>query len=182
MSFPTSAQILQPCDTSKVHGESGVSGDAPTEGMTFPDDGVLVSGDDEAMAEIKILLGEIARSIEEAVQAVAQHDAFSMSFRAGQLRIAERYPFLDPFRGEFEYLGGEIVFVGQATAEEFIAGLIEALKLAVEAVSQTNAYADRLRAYVIEDLQKLLATNRREYEKFGLDQAIEQIIAAQYPS
>ncbi|MEK6320717.1 MAG: hypothetical protein AABN33_03425 [Acidobacteriota bacterium] len=134
------------------------------------------SADAEAMAEVKRLMGEIARTIEEAAQAVDRPDSFSMSLRAGQLKIADRYPFLDPFAGEIEYLTGEIVFVGQATAEEFIAGLTEALKLAVEAVMRSTAYADRFRAYVTEDLQKLLARQRPEFEKFGLDQAIEQII------
>jgi hypothetical protein len=97
--------------------------------------------------------------------------------RAGQLRIADRFPFLDPFAGEFEYLAGEIVFVGHATAEEFVVGLTEALKLAVEAVTQSTAYADRFRSYVTEDLRKLLARERDEFERCGLDQAIEEIIS-----
>lgn len=143
--------------------------------------GFAVSSDDEAMGEVKRLVGEIARTIEEAVQLAGHHDAFSMALRAGQLEIAERYPFLDPFAGEFEYLAGEIVFVGHATPERFIAGLTEALKFAVQTVMQSSAYADRLRAFVTEDLQKLSASNRSQYERFGLEQAIEQIIAAQRP-
>jgi hypothetical protein len=135
------------------------------------------SPDAEAMAEIKRMMGEIARTIEEAAQAVDRPDSFSMSLRAGQLKIADRYPFLDPFMGEIEYLGGEIVFIGQATAEEFITGLTEALKLAVEAVLRSTNYTDRFRAYVIEDLQKLLAREREAFERFGLDRVIEQIIA-----
>jgi len=121
-------------------------------------------------------MAEIARAIEEAAQAVGRSDSFSMSLRAGQLKIAGRFPFLDPFAGEFEYLAGEIVFVGRATAEEFVAGLTEALKLAIDAVRRSTAYADRFRSYVIEDLQKLLARDRVEFERFGLDQVIHQII------
>jgi hypothetical protein len=137
----------------------------------------LPDADAEAMAETKRLMGEIARAIEEAAQAVGRPDSFSMSLRAGQLRIADRFPFLDPFAGEFEYLAGEIVFVGHATAEEFVVGLTEALKLAVEAVTGSTAYADRFRSYVTEDLQKLLARERDEFERFGLDQVIEEIIS-----
>jgi hypothetical protein len=130
----------------------------------------------EAMAEIKRLMAEIARAIEEAAQAVGRSDSFSMSLRAGQLKIAGRFPFLDPFAGEFEYLAGEIVFVGHATAEEFVAGLTEALMLAIEAVTRSTAYADRFRSYVTEDLQKLFARDRVEFERFGLDEVIQQII------
>jgi hypothetical protein len=133
-------------------------------------------GDAETMAELKRLMGEIALTIEEAAQAVDRHDAFSMCLRASQLKIADQYPFLDPFGGEFEYLAGEIVFVGQASVEEFTAGFAEALKLAVNAVSQSSGYAEKFRAWVTEDLQKLLARNRPEFEKFGLDYVIDEII------
>jgi hypothetical protein len=139
-------------------------------------EGVEALNDAEAMAEVRRLMGEIARTIEEAAQAVDRHDSFSMCLRAGQLKIADRYPFLDPFAGEFEYLAGEIVFVGQATAEEFIAGLTEALKLAAQAVMQSSGYAERFRAFVIEDLRKLQAANRSEFAKRGLDKVIDEII------
>ena len=129
----------------------------------------------EEMSEIKRLMGEIARAIEEAALAVGRPDGFSMSLRAGQLRIADRFPFLDPFAGDFEYLAGEIVFVGQARAEEFVAGLSEALKLAIEAVLRSTAYGERFRSYVSEDLQKLLARERAEFERFGLDHVIQDI-------
>jgi hypothetical protein len=138
-------------------------------------EGLPSPADPDAMTEVKRLIGEIARTIEEATQAVDRPESFSMSLRAGQLKIADRYPFLDPFAGEIEYLTGEIVFVGQATVEDFIAGLTEAIKLAVEAVMKSTAYPDRFRAYVTEDLQKLLARERFELERLGLDQAIEQL-------
>ena len=135
-----------------------------------------VAADAEAMTETKRLMGEIARAIEEAAQAVGRPDSFSMCLRAGQLKIADRFPFLDPFAGEFEYLAGEIVFVGHAPAEEFVVGLTEALKLAIEAVTRSTAYADRFRSYVTEDLQKLFARERAEFERFGLDPVIEQLL------
>ena len=133
------------------------------------------AADTEAMTEIKRLMGEIARAIEEAAQSVGRPDSFSMSLRAGQLKIADRFPFLDPFAGEFEYLAGEIVFVGRATAEQFVAGFTEALKLAAEAVTRSTAYPDRFHAYVAEDLQKLLARERAGFEMFGLDRVVAEI-------
>jgi hypothetical protein len=137
---------------------------------------VPVAGGDEAMTELKRLMGEIARTIEEAAQAVDHHDGFSMALRAGQLKVADQYPFLDPFRNEFEYLAGEIVFVGQATAEDFVAGLTEALELAILGVARSTEHGDRFRAYVIEDLRKLLARDRSELESFGLVQVIERLL------
>jgi hypothetical protein len=132
--------------------------------------------EDETMTELKRLMGEIAGTIEASAQAVDRHDGFAMCLRAGQLRIADRYPFLDPFASEFEYLTGEIVFVGKATAEQFVAGLTEALSLAIKSIAETNAYGEKFRAYVREDLGKLLARNRTELESYGLDQVIQQIV------
>lgn len=131
--------------------------------------------DDETMTELKRLMAEIAGTIEGSAQAVDRHDGFGMCLRAAQLQVADRYPFLDPFASEFEYLAGEIVFVGQATAEQFVAGLTESLSLAVKAVAETNAFGEKFRAYVREDLGKLLSRNRTELESYGLDQVIEQI-------
>jgi hypothetical protein len=134
------------------------------------------SADDEAMAEIKRLMGETARVIEEAAQAVGRPDSFSMSLRAAQLKITEHFPFLDPFAGDFEYLTGEIVFVGRASAEEFVVGLTEALKLAIASVMRSTAFPERFRSYVTEDLQKLLVRERAPFEAFGLDQVIHQLL------
>ena len=159
---------------------------------TEQDDGALVShnedllfgrdelsadvADAEAMADVKRLMSEIARTIEEAAQSVGRSESFSMSLRAGQLEIANRYPFLDPFAGEFEYLAGEVVFVGNATVEEFVEGLTEALKLSIEGVTRSTPYADRFRSYVAEDLHKLQARERAEFEKFALEEIIPRLI------
>lgn len=140
------------------------------------DEFVPVAHDIDAMAEIKRLMGEIARAIDEAAQSVGRPDSFAMSLRAGQLEVAGRFPFLDPFAGDFEYLAGEIVFVGRAAGEDFIEGLTAALKLAIAAVSRSTAYPDRFRSYVREDLLKLHARERDEFERFGLDEVIRQLI------
>src|SRR5262249_44437055 len=81
----------------------------------------------QIMTEVKRLGGEITRTIEDACRAVEQRDSFSIYLRAGQLKVADRYPFLDPFGAEFEYLSGEIAFIGNAAPWEFIEGLTEAL-------------------------------------------------------
>jgi hypothetical protein len=134
------------------------------------------TGEAEAMAEIKRLMGEMASTIETAARSVETRDTFSMYLRAGQLKIADRYPFLDPFGNEFEYLGGEIVFVGAEKPEAFIAGVTEALKLAVTSIIETSSQSVRLRARIEEDMGQLMERLRPELEAFGLDQCIEQII------
>ncbi|HEV8482856.1 MAG TPA: hypothetical protein VGV87_04795 [Blastocatellia bacterium] len=130
----------------------------------------------EIMAEIKRLMGEIARTIDEACRTIEQRDAFSMYLRAGQLKIADRYPFLDPFGAEFEYLGGEIVFIGKASPTQFREGLTESLRLAVVGVGQSSAQPARLRAAVTDDLRQLLERLRPDLERYGIVESIEWIL------
>lgn len=138
---------------------------------------VVASSEAEEMAEIKRLMGEIARTVEEAVKSIEQGDSFSMSLRAGQLKVADSYPFLDPFGSEFEYMAGEIVFVGKATPAEFANGLTEAIKLATASLVQSSLQPSRLRAFITEDLNKLLERNLAEFQRYNLDRSIEKILS-----
>ncbi|HEX8184682.1 MAG TPA: hypothetical protein VF747_08015, partial [Blastocatellia bacterium] len=132
--------------------DPGSQAGLPADDLSFVQDefsktgGLSLTGEAVRMAEIKRLMAEIARAIEEATQAVEQRDRFAMYLRAGQLKVADRYPFLDPFGAEFEYLAGEIVFVGEASADDFVAGLTEALTRAVQGVTESSSQAARLRA------------------------------------
>jgi hypothetical protein len=132
--------------------------------------------EDEKMIEIKRLMGEVARTIEEAARAAEPPGKFPMYLRAGQLKIADRFPFLDPFGAEFEYLGGEIAFIGKTSPEEFIAGLTEALKLAVVGVAQSSGQPARLRNQIADDLRRLKSRAGPEIEHYGLDRSIDEII------
>ncbi|MFL6213145.1 MAG: hypothetical protein ACJ74J_04540 [Blastocatellia bacterium] len=150
--------------------------------LLMPDDlratGLLKRGSQaDAFAEIKRLMGEIVRTVEESVRAAGARDSFAISLRAGQLKVADRYSFLDPFAGEFEYLAGEIVFVGDASAAEFIAGLSEALAQAIDSAARASAQPDRIRLHTSEGLRWLLNRQRSELEAYHLDHAIEAIIA-----
>ncbi|HST23600.1 MAG TPA: hypothetical protein VLR90_20985 [Blastocatellia bacterium] len=139
--------------------------------------GLLKQGSDaDVMAEVKRLMGEIARTIEEATHAVEPRDSFPIHLRAGQLKIADRYPFLDPFGVEFEYLAGEIVFVGHASHSQFVEGLTEALKLAAESTIKSSAQSVRLCARITDELEWLLKRQKTELEQYRLDQSIEDII------
>lgn len=184
--LPASAQKPAPVSNAKERNGRGAgeTAGAPPDLTHLPSPEAHPSGrgasgalkDAEAMVEIKRLMGEIARAIEVSTQSVEQRDSFSMYLRTGQLKIADRYPFLDPFGAEFEYLGGEIAFVGRVKPEEFIAGLTEALKLALVGVAESSVQTSRLRARVAEDLRGLLDRNRAEMERYGLDHSIERII------
>jgi hypothetical protein len=154
----------------------------PEDLLLMPDDlratGLLKRGSQaESFAEIKRLMGEVVRTIEESIRAAGARDSFAINLRAGQLKVADRYSFLDPFGGEFEYLAGEIVFVGRASADEFIVGLSEALAQTIDAAARSSAQPDRIRLHTSEGLRWLLNRQRTELEPYHLDHIIEAIIA-----
>ena len=134
------------------------------------------------MAEGKRLLSDIARSLEEVTRLVEQRDDFPMHLRAGQLKVADQYPFLDPFGSEFEYIEGEIVFVGVASLEDFVAGVSNALRYAMTNALQVSANPPRLRVEVVRKLKQLYDGNREEFNRYGLDLTVEEITGVQMTS
>lgn len=136
------------------------------------------ASEDEVMAEVKRLMAEIARTVEDAIESVEHRSTFPIHLRAGQLKVADRYPFLDPFGPEFEYLAGEIAFVGHVSPAEFVEGLTEALRLAIEGVAQASAQPSRVRGRVSDALRWLLSRQQTELESYGLDESILEILSA----
>ncbi|HEY6333631.1 MAG TPA: hypothetical protein VI756_30210 [Blastocatellia bacterium] len=130
----------------------------------------------EAMIGIKRVMAEIASAIEGATKQVENRNTFSMYLRAGQLKIADRYPFLDPFGAEFEYHAGEIAFIGNDKPEIFIEGVTEALRLAVVGVVEASTVPDRLRAQIHDELYSLSEQRGQELKDLGLDESIQHII------
>jgi hypothetical protein len=131
------------------------------------------------MAEVKRLMGKILKTIGDAVRVVEQRDNFNLHLRAGQLKVADRFPFLDPFGAEFEYFDGEIAFVGHCESDIFIEGLTEAVKMAITEAAQASAKPVQLRTIINEELHRLLQSNREELELYHLDAAINDIIGRQ---
>jgi hypothetical protein len=130
----------------------------------------------ERMAEVKRLMAEITRTVENAARPAELKDGFSINLRAGQLKVADRYPFLDPFGSEFEYMEGEIVFVGAAGPEEFIEGLTEAIQHAIDCAAESSSHSARLRSRLENDLRSFMEANRQELEKYGLCPSIERLV------
>ena len=123
----------------------------------------------DAIGQLVRLMSDVAATIEDAVATRDGSNGFAIELRAGQLEVADRYPFLDPFAAEFEYHAGEIAFVGNVDPADFAAGLGEALHVAVAGLSRRDGVeGDRLRQRVADALGELYETRRAEFDSFGL--------------
>lgn len=177
-------QLLEQQAAARAHAAQGLAvGGADAHKATDPGDAstiVAIEFDDagaeaEAMPEVKRLMAEVASTIEKTAREIEPRDTFSIYLRAGQLKIADRYPFLDPFGSEFEYHAGEIAFIGKEGPSEFVRGLTEALQLAVRSVVEASSQPERLRGRIQENLQEMTERLRTELEGFGLEKSINQI-------
>jgi hypothetical protein len=76
------------------------------------------------------------------------------------LEKADKYMFLNPFSGEFEYANRKIVFRGEATDEELLRGVTESVKELTEELDMVSSLNSRLASW----------TQRYEKEliKFGI--------------
>jgi hypothetical protein len=116
-----------------------------------------------------VLMSDVVATIESAVAARDGAGGFAIELRAGQLDVADRYPFLDPFAAEFEYHAGEIAFVGDVDPVDFAAGLGEALHVAVAGLSRRDgADGERVRQRVGDALAGLYDRRQAEFDAFGL--------------
>jgi hypothetical protein len=138
---------------------------------------VAATGDDDILPLVR-LLGDVVATIETAV-ATRESGGFAIELRAGQLEVADRYPFLDPFAAEFEYHAGEIAFVGAVDPADFAAGLGEALHVAVAALARRDGVeGERLRQRVADALAALYETRQAEFDAFGLHGLLAYIAEA----
>lgn len=137
--------------------------------------GSPVSLTTEQYSELVGLMGDVMAAVERGIVDIIREPDFRLAFREAAIRAAEHYPFLDPFAGEFEYTAGEIVFLGSARPVDFVVGLSQALRWTLDDLSRRFTDVD-LEARVEATLKNLQRNRREDFEKFGLESAIEAIL------
>ncbi|MBI4749837.1 MAG: hypothetical protein HY774_15225 [Acidobacteria bacterium] len=137
--------------------------------------GSPVSLTTEQYSELVGLMGDVMAAVERGIVDIVREPDFRLAFREAAIRAAEHYPFLDPFAGEFEYTAGEIVFLGSARPVDFVVGLSQSLRWTLDDLSRRFTDVD-LEARVEATLKNLQRNRREDFEKFGLESAIEAIL------
>ncbi len=134
-----------------------------------PPQAAYVEPDSVDLAPLVLLMSDVVATIESAVGGREGSSGFAIELRAGQLEVADRYPFLDPFAAEFEYHAGEIAFVGDVDPADFAAGLGEALHVAVAGLSRRDGIeGTRMRQRVSDSLASLYESRQAEFDAYGL--------------
>jgi hypothetical protein len=161
------AEEEPPKEPEAVSAAAAKAEEAPS--TRLPDTAVGLDADSDALAPLVVLMSEVVSAIEHVVTARDGAGSFAIELRAGQLEVAEAYPFLDPFAAEFEYHAGEIAFVGNVDAEEFAVGLGEALHVTVSALARRDGVeGEKLRQRIADALAELYESRPAAFDAFGL--------------
>ncbi|HWP35117.1 MAG TPA: hypothetical protein VNM66_05925 [Thermodesulfobacteriota bacterium] len=115
-------------------------------------------------------LEALLQKLEVAVDAVAGPGAFALALRRAMDAQSERYPFLDPFEGLFEFRDGRLAFHGQEPPRVVVCAVWECLRQAVDALAADPALAargvrERVRTVALAQARELPA----EFRSWGID-------------
>ncbi len=102
----------------------------------------LASGDDMvgsiSLHETIALWQEILTRFESAADRLTKSGMFVIALKREFVEHAKRFPFLDPFAGEFAYRNGEIEYAGDAPVRQLNRGLSECLAQALRRLIAEN--------------------------------------------
>ncbi len=106
-------------------------------------------------------LEELLKTFEEVFYSNGRMDRdFKTLLKKKFVEKAEKYDFLDPFAGEFEYDGQKISFVGEASDEELARGVIESVKELAKELDITSK--------LLGSLGPWYQQNKKALSRFGI--------------
>lgn len=118
-------------------------------------------------------LQRILGGVEAAVDGLAKPGTFGMAFRRTLTEQSEKYPFLDPFEGLFEFGNGRVAFHGDEGPEVVIPAVRDCLVQTLKSLAKDPGLAgkrlgSRLQAVISARGGELPA----EFRAWGFDQAL----------
>jgi hypothetical protein len=118
-------------------------------------------------ADTLTMLEELIGLAEEVLTVKRVQPGFDRRLKQKFLAKAERYPFLDPFVGEFEFFDQEIRFSGDTPHRELVEALTETVtELAVEAGVE-DVFRERLAGWAERHGRHLLRLGVSRRHIFG---------------
>lgn len=119
----------------------------------------------DGLKEVVQIFENILAKVERLVDEASEKETFRRFFKRSLIEKSERYPFLDPFGGEFDYRDGMIQFAGGVRDRDFTQGLGECLQATLfrigEELPKSKMLPSRLRAEIESSLEPYRATIMR---------------------
>ncbi|MBI5043283.1 MAG: hypothetical protein HZC10_05535 [Nitrospirae bacterium] len=127
--------------------------------------------------DLLLLIQEIFSGAERVVDSMFKKGDFVFALKKASTDIADRYPFMDPFAGEFDYKDGKLVYAGGAEAKKLLEGSTEALKVMLNEFS-ARASENGILPKIKAELQPVREKYREQIEAFNIASAMPQLFGS----
>ncbi len=131
---------------------------------------------EEDLKEMIRIFEAVLSKAEKFVDAISQKGTFRNIFKRSLIEKSERYPFLDPFGGEFDYKEGIIEFTGETKERDFVQGLGECLQASLAHLEETLPKSKMLPLKVRAEIESALEPYRATFKRLGMESAIPSFL------
>ncbi|MFB3885823.1 MAG: hypothetical protein ACE144_11400 [Thermodesulfobacteriota bacterium] len=123
---------------------------------------------DERQAFI-LILQEILSKTERLVDEGSQKGKFLIFFKKSLLEKTNKYPFLDPFDGEFDYRNGILSFKGDAKNSELAEGVVDCLRAALSKIEKELSKNKTLPLKLRLEIESIVRSHIETVKRMGLE-------------
>jgi len=135
-------------------------------------EGVTLEERGRGLHELIPIFEEVLSKAEQFVDGVSRKGRFLGAFKKTLLDKSDRYPFLDPFSGEFEYREGTISFTGDVKEKEFFKGVGECLLATLSQMDEELPKKKMLSLKLRAEIESTLEPHRETMKRLGLDSVL----------
>ena len=127
------------------------------------------------LQELLPILQEVLARVERLVDEGSRKGTFLRVFTKSLIEKSERFSFLDPFGGEFNYRDGALEFTGDADGKDFFRGIEESLKLTLSLLEREITRDKLLPLKVKGEIDLSLETHSEAMKRSGVDSLFHPI-------
>jgi len=118
-----------------------------------------------------LILQEVLSKAERLVDGVSQKGKFLSFFKRSLLEKSNKYLFLDPFSGEFDYRDGELLFNGNVENSELAEGVVDCLKATLFKIEKELSKNKTLPLMLRLEIESALKRHRETVKRIGVEVA-----------
>ncbi len=127
--------------------------------------------------DLLLVIQEIFSVTERVVDSMFKKGDFLFMLKKTSTDMADKYSFLDPFAGEFDYKDGKLAYSGNVESKKLLEGIAEVLKIMLNefsAKASQNGVLTRVKA----DIQPVREKYKNQIDAFNLASAMPHLFGS----
>ncbi len=130
----------------------------------------------EVLDSVLSVFQNILFNLEKAINDTLGQGKFLEIFKRVLTAHANKYPFLDPFAGEFNYKDGTLTFEGTVTVDEFVEGVCDTIRRTVEEAAKRTP-KEKLLYNIHYRFQTVKGEYKQDIENLKLPSRLPELLA-----